>query len=294
MESKIVKALAGCPSVERSASEPCSSDPYTFRINDLITEIELDEVLRSPHQHDANMVASKWKELVETIKSHMSRSTSVVVRGGWAPQLSLEFSKVSVAMQFGGDVGFRCQWVDGFILAANRDREKHLENYHKTTTMARFIEQVEDTSVCGNFLDGKDMNQTPPLWAKPVFDSATAWGHTVHLRWLKGADEHGAPEFEENPPTAIRSETWTSQGWKLVTHPGYVTIPHHDCCGMGTYVIGNVGSKVWAVVRPKRRACATLMKDLHACMSNAMDLSEDGDFSNADVATVCLGEGDVM
>ena len=227
----------------------------------------------------------------------MSQSTSVVIRG-WTPQLRLRLTKPSMALQF-GDLGFRCLWVDGSVIAANMNVEpKNQKPYHKVTSMSKFIELVEDATVCGNFLDGKDMNPSPPTWVKPLLDSTIAWEHTVHLRFLKEANSkktEPALQFEEVSPTVIRSATWSSQGWRLVTHPGFVTLPHHDCCGMGTYVIGNAGAKLWGVMRPKRNVCPSSLRDLGKCLNQATDMSlEEGRFSKADVATVCLEEGDVM
>lgn len=294
MESLVVKALAASRSVESSGSEACSSEPDAFHVKDLVVELELDEVLRTQDQHDPEIVAEKWKNLVLEITGHMSRSTSVVIRG-WTPQLNLEFSKASIQMQFGGDLGFDCMWVDGLCLASNRDlKETDRQGYHKTTTMAQFIEQAQDTSVCGNFLDGKDMNQTPPIWAKAIFDSSTAWERTAHLKWAKKAGESEPALFERSAPTVIRSETWTSQGWKLATHAGYLTLPHFDCCGMGTYIIGDAGGKMWATLRPRRKSCPTQLKELQQRLSEATDISKEAKFTMADVATVCLEAGDVM
>ena len=291
-----MEELARRPSLERCATEACSSDSEAFRVRELVIEIELDDVLRAPGDHDMQTVESSWKCLVERIRSHMSQSTSVIVRG-WTPQIRLGLTQASMRLQF-GNLGFRCQWLDGMLMAARRgvDEEDDIP-YHKITTMAKFIELVEDTTTCGNFLDGKDMNSSPPTWAKPIFDSTTAWEHTMHLRFLQKSrskkTEH-AVRFEEAAPTVIRSATWSSQGWRLVTHPGFVTFPHHDCCGMGTYVVGNSGAKIWSVMRPKRDKCPSSLKGLKEALQNTTELTTEGNYPNADIATVCLEEGDIM
>ncbi|KAF8414637.1 hypothetical protein L210DRAFT_3658740 [Boletus edulis BED1] len=298
LETLHVEELASRQSLEasESGSEPCGSGSDPFRVNELIVEIELDQVLRAPDGEDHKALESAWESLIHRIRTYMSKSTSVVIRG-WTPQLRLRFSKASMSLQF-GDLGMRCQWVDGCIVAANRDfKPEKQAAYHKFTTMAELIEKVEDPTVCGNFLDGKDMNAGTPVWAKPLIDSTIAWEHTMHLRFLKQASTRNKdPEVEivEDAPEVIRSGTWSSQGWRLVTHPGFLTLPHHDCCGMGTYVVGNSGAKLWAVMRPKRDVCPSSLKGLRSSLTIASELSPEGEFSDADIATVCLEEGDVM
>lgn len=225
----------------------------------------------------------------------MAESTSVVIRG-WTPALSMKFSKGSMSLQF-GNIGQRCQWIDGVRLAACRDSSE-VGEYHQVTTLEKFVDMVKDTSTCGNYLDAKDVNPSPPTWVTPLLDSTVAWNHTLHLTFTQNAKKNKgkAPVtmVEQRAPSTIRSATWTSQGWRLVTHPGFVTFPHHDCCGMGTYVIGNCGAKIWGVIRPKRDICPNSLKNLGSIFRLATTLDNQGIFSDADVATVCLEEGDVM
>ena len=161
--------------------------------------------------------------------------------------------------------------------------------------MEKFVDLIKDTNTCGNFLDGKDTNPVIPMWATPLLHSTTAWNNTMHLRFSQKLYRK-VPHvvIQRSAPTAIRSTTWSSQGWRLVTHPGFLTMPHHDCCGMCTYVIGNSGAKIWAVMRPKRKLCPDSLESLHEVYTSAADFSEEGTFCNADIVTVCLEEGDVM
>lgn len=296
IEKTTIEELASRPSLERSdsGSVKCTSDADAFRVGDLVVEIELDEALRRPGLVDEATLEKKWKTLIETIRAHMSRSTAVVIRR-WTPELSLQFSKMSMALQF-GELGMRCQWSDGCSLARNREKKVKSE-YHKVTTMSEFIELAEDPTVCGNFLDGKNLNAGIPMWARPLLDSNNAWEHTMHLRFVQQAatkDHVPGIQFEDAPPEVIRSGTWTSQGWRLVTHGGYFTHFHHDCCGLGTHVMGDVGGKVWAILRAKQNACPSSVKELRKCMTNAVELSPDGRFPDADIAVVCLDAEDIM
>ncbi|KAF8134211.1 hypothetical protein EV363DRAFT_1160900 [Boletus edulis] len=224
----------------------------------------------------------------------MARSTSVVVRG-CTPQLRLRFSKASMQLQF-GNLAQRCEWLEGTLLAASeeQDDEESVVPPHMITSLQQFIDLVEDTGICGNYLDGKDLNPCPPLWATPLFDSTNAWNHTMHLRFTPLGKKKDCVEIDEGGPKVIRSPTWSSQGWRLITHPGYVTLPHHDCCGMCTYVVGNAGAKVWATMRPKRGKCPSSLQGLVEAFTIATTLSEQGTFPDADIATVCLEEGDML
>jgi hypothetical protein len=287
--------LARRASLERSGSQACGPEPRSFQVRDLMVEVELNPMLRSPGNYDDSDVERAWTTLIGNIRSYMADSKSVIVRGG-NPVFRTRFSKVSLGLQF-GTLGERCHWVDGKLFAMNRESEEGLP-FHRTTTLNTFIDWVDDTSTCGNFLDGKDLDPSAPAWMKPLLDSTAAWNQTMHLRFTpkatKGKKSSPAVTIEEHEPSIIRSPTWTSQGWKLVTHPGFVTFPHHDCCGMGTYVIGTSGAKVWSVIRPKRDSCPQDIEGLSAAFQTAARMSPQGMFSGADVATVVLEAGDIM
>ncbi|KAH7916862.1 hypothetical protein BV22DRAFT_1052859, partial [Leucogyrophana mollusca] len=201
-----------------------------------------------------------------------------------------------MSLQF-GDLGQRCEWSDACVSATNRELpEKEWEPTHQTTTLKTFIDLVGDPTTCGNWLDGKNLSPSPPPWVAPLLHCTNAWNQTMHVTLKEGAKGQKSkkpqdPVALQGAPTAIRSATWTSLGWRLVTHPGAVTFAHHDCCGMATYVVGNAGCKIWAVMRPKRELCKDDMKEAFEC---AIDMSKDGRYSQADVTTVCLEDGDIM
>ena len=290
-----MRELARRASLERSRSEERSPDSDAFKADQLIVELELDPILRSSGVSDCSAAERAWKGLVGEISSHMARSTSVVVRGG-NPSLSTNFSKASMELQF-GSLGQSCEWVDGVLFAIKREAVNDIP-FHRTTTLKDFVDCVEDTTTCGNFLDSKDLNPSVPMWMTPLLDSTVAWNQTMHLKFTQKAKKNkkSSPSvvIEPGGPSVIRSPTWTSQGWRLVTHPGFVTFPHHDCCGMCTYVIGTSGAKIWGVIRPKRDSCPKDVEGLSDAFHAATDLRPQGTFSGADVATVCLEKGDIM
>ena len=289
-----VNDMANRPSVERSGTGTCGPEPEAFRVRDLVVELELDPALRTPGDQDPEATERVWKQTVDEIAFHMARSTSVVVRG-CPQQLRLKFSKALMALQF-GDLGQRCQWLEGSLYAASQDDPEEEIPAHMVTTLEEFIDQVQDGAVCGNFLDGKDGTPSPPLWATPLFQSTAAWNHTMHLRFSqKGKKKKDDDvEIDGGGPRVIRAAIWTSQGWRLLTHSGYITFPHHDCCGLCTYVVGNAGAKLWAIMRPKKAKCPNLLQELIETFRTATTPSAEGKYSDADIATVCLEEGDVM
>ncbi|KAG6370279.1 hypothetical protein JVT61DRAFT_12230 [Boletus reticuloceps] len=293
LEALAVAGMARSASAERSGSEGCSSEPEAFRVSELIVELELDPVLRTPDDYDDDQVLRTWVDFTGRIQQLLAQSTSVVVRG-WTPTLPLKFSKKFLAHQI-GNLGQRCQWIEG-IRFANRDEASDEKSYHEVTSLETFLDLADDPNVCGNFLDSKNVNPSPPSWMDPLLDSTTAWNQTMHLNFTKSKSKKKKCEVnaESNGPAVIRSGTWTSQGWRLLTHPGFVTFPHYDCCGVCTYVVGNDGAKVWAVIRPKRGACPNSVGGLSGILEAAAVVSSEGRFSDADVATVCLERGDTM
>ncbi|KIK74496.1 hypothetical protein PAXRUDRAFT_29162, partial [Paxillus rubicundulus Ve08.2h10] len=218
-EGLIVKDLAQRVSLERSGDsglELCDSDPESFRVRDLVAEVELDDVLRRPGEHDPDVVEEAFARILVEINSRLGQSTLVVV---WSldPGLRLRFSKPSVALHC-GDLGQRCHWLDGVLYSMQEPGSDPIE-VHRTTTMEDFLDMANDPSVCGNFLDGKDLVPNPPTWTRPSFDSTTAWNQTIHLKFGKKSKEEEVT-IEEAQPSFINSQTWTSQGWRLMTHSG--------------------------------------------------------------------------
>ncbi|KAG6378030.1 hypothetical protein JVT61DRAFT_13709 [Boletus reticuloceps] len=196
-----------------------------------------------------------------------------------------------------GNLGQRCQWIEG-IRFANRDEASEETSYHEVTSLERFLDLIDDPNICGNFLDSKNVNPSPLAWMHPLLDSTTAWNQTMHLNFMKSKLRSKKMKckinVESNRPAVARTGTWTSQGWRLLTHPGFVTFPHYNCCGVCTYVVGNDGAKIWAVIRPKWGVCPKSLEGLSEVLDTAATLSSEGCFSDTNVATVCLEQGDTM
>ncbi|KAF9219652.1 hypothetical protein BS17DRAFT_769872 [Gyrodon lividus] len=68
-----------------------------------------------------------------------------------------------------------------------------------------------------------------------------------------------------------------------------------DMTVCGNFLDGNdLGAKVWAVMRPKHKLCPNSLDGISEAFVQATTLSPEGTFSDADIATVCLEEGDIM
>ncbi|KAG6372929.1 hypothetical protein JVT61DRAFT_6963 [Boletus reticuloceps] len=210
--------------------------------------------------------------------------------------LPLNFSKKSLAHQV-GNIGQRCQWIEGTWFTAREEGTEEM-SYHEVTTLERFLDLVDDPNICGNFLDSKDVNSSPPTWMGPLLDLTTAWNQTMHLNFTKSKSRSKKKQSEINAQSnglaMIRSGTWISQGWRLMSHPEFVTFPHYNRCGVCTYVIGNDGAKIWAVIRPKQGLSPKSLEGLSQVLVTAALLSPKDHFSDADIAMVCLERGDTM
>jgi hypothetical protein len=286
-ELEIVKDLSKRP---LAGSHSTAITNNTCHVSDMVIVVELEDVLRNPDRYPTADVSVALQRLTEEVKTHMAHSKSVVVRG-WRRDLRYDFSPLALQLHV-GDLGQRAQWLEGFQFAKNRDRdEKDRDEYHKSTTLNEFIAEMANPDLCGNWLDSNNLHPNPPSFIPPLLDSTKAWNETYHLRFYS----NGLKKYNitYDGPAALRSSNWSSAGWRLITHPGFVTHPHHDCCGFGTYVVAEAGCKMWGVMRPKVERCGQPMRNLFTEFERMVDLIG-GVGYDCDVVTVCLEENDVM
>ena len=64
--------------------------------------------------------------------------------------------------------------------------------------------------------------------------------HFLKMGKNKGKDLNGV-QF-------ISGDTERVCGWDIMTHGGFLMYPHHDACGLCTYVTVQSGMKIWAYV----------------------------------------------
>ena len=223
----------------------------TRTTDQMISVIELEDSLRQPHLHDVKVVQEATSRLVAKIKAHLADFKPVLIRG-WRRDLQQDFSAESLQLTF-GDMGQRVQYFDCFAFARNRDLpKKQWKPQAQSTTLKRFVEDIDNADSCGNWLDSKHLQPNPPFFINPLLDDLAAWNHTVDIRFCqKQKQGYTFLQNDDSTARAIRLANWTSPGWRLVSHSGAFHPAHHDCCGFATYVVAEHGCKVWAIMMPK-------------------------------------------
>jgi hypothetical protein len=264
---------------------PCSG---TENKSELVTVLELDDVLRNPKSYSKDHVYESTNRLIKTINTNMAESRAVVVRG-WNRDLPSDFTPESLRLHM-GHLGQSAQWTDGITLARNRDITNP-EVYHKTTSLEEFVSGIDRTDICGNWLDSKNIHPTAPFFATPIFDSTTAWNHTFRIT-CESKKKNYHVNHSESPET-IRAANWSGPGWRLVTHPGFLTWPHFDCCGFSTYAVAEEGCKLWAVMRPRTAECQTEWNNVPDLYEKILETGPDGLYP-CDMEVMVLERGDVM
>lgn len=55
----------------------------------------------------------------------------------------------------------------------------------------------------------------------------------------------------ERGPQIVHFDNWRSTGWDVFTHGGFLTYPHHDAGGHGTFSYVRAGAKLWGYIVPE-------------------------------------------
>jgi hypothetical protein len=85
---------------------------------------------------------------------------------------------------------------------------------------------------------------------------------------------------------------WTSLRWRLGIHPCFLTLAH-NFCEMATYMVRNMGCKVWAVLWLKKTECNAsnnTFQNVFKCVLNLMDST----YHHAYMAISCPEKGNIM
>ncbi|KAN0082697.1 hypothetical protein V8E55_008492 [Tylopilus felleus] len=152
MDWLVVTDLASQASIEHSRSGMCSTEPNAFQVKDLVIELELPEVLWEPFAYNKETLGKVLKEFLMNICSHIAQLTVVIIQG-CAPALRLRLSKMLMALQF-GDLGQRCQSLDGVLLANAMDSSDGTRKMvHHIMMLDTFMDLVLDIMTCWNYLD---------------------------------------------------------------------------------------------------------------------------------------------
>jgi hypothetical protein len=198
-----------------------------------------------------------------------------------------------------------------------------VDGIHTWSTLEEFIDLSDDPAVCGNILDAPSLRSACPYviryllacffslllthqFCSRIADDSRAFELTMHdcfttlpTRYPKNPSKPYKEPTEKSQQhlvgaQVIRLSTWKIMQWNLITHAGFVTEKHKDANGMCTWVYAHVGTKIWAIVRPKyttKHSTWTKQRELHRNImgANTEDLSEYGD-----VFTTFLEKGQIL
>jgi hypothetical protein len=260
----------------------------------MVTIIQFPEILQHPQNYKPDDIQKSWVGLVDRIGKSMADSKPVIVRG-WIRDLPSDFSPNSMRNNF-GDLGQRAQWFDTISFAQNRDIDVDddglLPPYHFQSTLQDFLDKIEDTSVCGNWLDCRHLHPNPPSFITPLLHSTQAWNQTFHLQFIQKPTQKGYTTSFAGPQV-IKPANWSSHGWRLVSHPGAFTHPHNDCCGLCTYVVAETGCKIWAIMQPKSTEVYLNRADALERYRNIRDQIPQSGY-DCDMASIMLEDFDIM
>lgn len=91
----------------------------------------------------------------------------------------------------------------------------------------------------------------------------------------------------------ITGDTELVRGWDLLTHGGFLTYPHHDPCGLATYVTLRSGTKIWGFLDTVGSS-STSRESLLADWDNMARRTMSVGVPNAPLGTVVLRRGDTL
>ncbi len=95
-------------------------------------------------------------------------------------------------------------------------------------------------------------------------------------------------------PQVLPADMVNGRNWDLITHGGFLTYPHRDGTGMGTYTFVRTGGKIWVYLRPDLDKFATRTEAYNA--SNGMfDYGKPPFADHLDeMQAILLEEGDIL
>lgn len=77
---------------------------------------------------------------------------------------------------------------------------------------------------------------------RAVADERSSWQETKNMGFAQDTNEPGAHY--------VPHDSWRMMNWNLLTMSGFVTYPHHDAGGLGSFMSVRDGAKIWTVYEP--------------------------------------------
>jgi hypothetical protein len=126
---------------------------------------------------------------------------------------------------------------------------------------------------------------------RPLSDNVNARAATMNVCHLPKTG--GNSEKNLMGVQTVTGDSEKVRGWDLLTHGGFLTYPHHDACGLATYVTVRSGKKIWAYLdtpNGSTQSRQALFKDWDKIFVSTIELK----VPDGKMGTVVLGEGDTL
>ncbi|KAI0061573.1 hypothetical protein BV25DRAFT_1916921 [Artomyces pyxidatus] len=179
--------------------------------------------------------AEEHARLAVAIRRALSNNVTVVVEG-WEPRYRLDLTVDGLAALFNcaPDTPIQPRYF-----SANRGRA------HARTALRDFVGEIGDRKTCGNLLDRPTRHPEVPPFVRAIADDVLA-----------------QELWDRTGPPFVLVDAERRRGWRIATHGGALTFPHHDAAGLCTYTYAVGGSRLWGFQRPEPFEADFSRKDL--------------------------------
>ncbi|KAG1770829.1 hypothetical protein EV702DRAFT_1202303 [Suillus placidus] len=205
-------------------------------------------------------------ELILGIRASLGEGKCVVVRGAEKPGpdvLSMEYLEKM----------YRIQSTMRVDMHDMELRAKESSKPHIAGTVGDLIAGIFNPNEQRCILDCV-ISTGLPQYLSALDDGLMAWHRTLQDCPLKGKFVH--------------PDNFLVNGWGLIHQGGVVTAPHHDSEGQNTFVIGDIGLKIWVWFFYKDS------KDRRSLLQASRSLCDKYDFSQFLAESVTVYPGDLI
>ncbi|KAH8071519.1 hypothetical protein BXZ70DRAFT_1013319 [Cristinia sonorae] len=248
------------------------------------TETTLDnrplvQILEYPNPNTVMAVS----ELVQKIRSHISRAEAVVVRNCPPLEDALRWDLRSLTDLMMNDV-HQAQDTKMRAQKWNLTRQA-VENYHVSVTALELLESsAEADGWEGSVLDLPSRHHMVPPLSQGVAEDDNdpffrVWKYEVNDEEMSMEQAEKAGPFmlfETSDPGPFLS-TNGHKGWAILSTGRFMTHPHHDAWGYGTTIKVAVGTKVWVYLRVKKGANVREEMNHHVTLACGTDQEREED-----------------
>ncbi|KAG1725977.1 hypothetical protein EDB19DRAFT_1833597 [Suillus lakei] len=207
-------------------------------------------------------------QLILGIRTSLGDGKCVIVRGAAKPgptELSMEYLEKR----------YRIQSTTRVDMHDMELRAKEFSKPHVAGTVGDLIAGISNPNEQRCILDCLIYTGLPEELTSSVLDDGLmAWHRSIRDCPLEGKFVH--------------PDNFLVNGWGLIHQGGVVTTPHHDSEGQNTFVIGDVGLKIWVWFFYKDP------RDRQALLQASTSLCDKYDFSQFVAESVTVYPGDLI